>query len=124
MLAPLHPSQIRMTDTTTMTIACATCPHRARTQPLALLPEQRVDVPTGAGLLAKARAGRVAALAEKAARRAAAFQPVETILIDPPRPGRGLRRWLRDVWSPLAQPPALSLSRRARLPRTLAVPRL
>ena len=61
----------------TMTTACATCPHRARPQPLALLPEQRVD------LLAKARAGRVAALAAKAARRAAAFQPVETILIDP-----------------------------------------
>lgn len=69
-----------MTDTTTMTTACATCPHRARTQPLALLPEQRVD---GADMLAKARAGRVAALAAKAARRAAAFQPVENILIDP-----------------------------------------
>lgn len=67
----------------TMTTACATCPHRSRPQPLALLPEQRVDVPAGAGLLAKARAGRVAALAAKAARRAAAFQPVETILIDP-----------------------------------------
>ena len=63
-----------------MTTACATCPHRARTQPLALLPEQRVD---RADMLAKARAGRVAALAGKAARRAAAFQPVETILIDP-----------------------------------------
>jgi hypothetical protein len=66
-----------------MTTACATCPHRSRPQPLALLPEQRVDVPAGADLLAKARAGRVAALAAKAARRAAAFQPVETILIDP-----------------------------------------
>lgn len=64
----------------TMTTACATCPHRTRTQPLALLPEQRVD---RADMLAKARAGRVAALAEKAARRAAAFQPVENILIDP-----------------------------------------
>lgn len=66
-----------------MTTACATCPHRARPQPLALLPEQRVEVPAGADLLAKARAGRVAALAGKAARRAAAFQPVETILTDP-----------------------------------------
>lgn len=63
-----------------MTTACATCPHRARPQPLALLPEQRVD---GADMLAKARAGRVAALAAKAARRAAAFQPVETIHINP-----------------------------------------
>ena len=66
-----------------MTTACATCPHRARTQPLALLPEQRADVPAGADLRAKARAGRVAALAAKAPRRAAAFRPVETILIDP-----------------------------------------
>ena len=64
----------------TMTTACATCPHRTRPQPLALLPEQRVD---RADMLAKARAGRVAALAAKAARRAAAFQPVENILIDP-----------------------------------------
>lgn len=66
-----------------MTTACATCPHRARTQPLALLPEQRVDVPAGADLLAKARAGRVAALAAMAERKAQAFQPVEAILINP-----------------------------------------
>jgi len=52
-----------MTDTTTMTTACANCPHRTRPQPLALLPEQRVD---RADMLAKARAGRVAALAAKA----------------------------------------------------------
>lgn len=63
-----------MNDTPT---ACATCPHRACPQPLTLLPEQRVD------LLAKARAGRVAALAEKAERKARAFQPVEAILINP-----------------------------------------
>jgi hypothetical protein len=63
-----------MNDTPT---ACATCPHRARPQPLTLLPEQRVD------LLAKARAGRVAALAAKAARKAAAFQPPEVLLINP-----------------------------------------
>lgn len=63
-----------MNDTPT---ACATYPHRARPQPLTLLPEQRVD------LLAKARAGRVAALAAKAERKAQAFQPVEAILINP-----------------------------------------
>lgn len=71
-----------------MTTACATCARpvrrlRPKPLPLLLLPAQRVDVPAGVDLLAKARAGRVAALAEKAERRAAAFQPPETILIDP-----------------------------------------
>lgn len=68
-----------------MTTPCATCPHRTGTKPLALQPHQRVDLPasTGAELLAKARDGRLAALAAKAARRAAAFQPIDAILIDP-----------------------------------------
>jgi cytochrome c553 len=68
-----------MNDMTTMTTACASCPHR---KPLALLPAQRVDAPAP-DMQAKAREGRLLALAAKAARRAAAFQPVQTILIDP-----------------------------------------
>ena len=68
-----------MNDMTMMTTACATCPHR---KPLALLPAQRVDAPAR-DMQAKAREGRLLALVAKAARRAAAFQPVEVVLIDP-----------------------------------------
>ena len=68
-----------MNDMTMMTTACATCPHR---KPLALLPAQHVDAPAR-DMQAKAREGRLLALVAKAARRAAAFQPVEVVLIDP-----------------------------------------
>lgn len=57
---------------------------RPKPLPLLLLPDWRVDAPTPAPVTAAdARAGRARALADKAARKAAAFQPPEVILINP-----------------------------------------
>jgi hypothetical protein len=73
-----------------MTTACATCARpvrrlRPRPLPLLLLPAWRVNTPSpapaGAGMGAMARAGRASALAAKAERRAATFQPVEAVLV-------------------------------------------
>lgn len=52
--------------------------------PILLLPEWRVEVPDPVviDIMALARAGRAAALAAKAARRQAAFQPIEVVLIN------------------------------------------
>lgn len=78
-----------MTDTTTVQPRRVRATQPVSTQrptpaPLLLLPEWRVDDPTGApvdgaALLAQAREGRVRALAAKRARRAAAFQPVDAV---------------------------------------------
>jgi hypothetical protein len=56
---------------------------RPKPLPLLLLPDWRVDAPAPAPVTAAdARAGRARALAAKAARKAAAFQPPEVILIN------------------------------------------
>lgn len=78
-----------MLDMTTAYATCARPVRRIRPKPLPLLllPEWRVEAPapapTGADLLALAREGRARALAAKAERKAAAFQPIEAILICP-----------------------------------------
>ena len=60
---------------------------RPKPLPLLLVSHWRVDAlapaPAQADLLALAREGRARALAAKAARKAAAFQPPEVILINP-----------------------------------------
>lgn len=67
---PVHPS-----TTTRPTVTPA---------PLLLLHEWRADVPARVGIdmQALAREGRARALAAKAARRQAAFQPIEVVLVN------------------------------------------
>ncbi len=56
---------------------------RPKPLPLFLLPAWRVDAPAPVLTMAEARAGRVRALEAKAQRKAAALQPVETVLLNP-----------------------------------------
>jgi len=74
MMTTAHPRRVRPQHPST------TARPQAAPVPLVLLPHWRVDAPAPAPVtVADAREGRIRALAAKAARRAAAFQPVEVV---------------------------------------------
>jgi hypothetical protein len=75
MMTTAHPRRVRPQHPST-----TARPQAAPASVLVLLPHWRVDAPAPAPVtVADAREGRLRALAAKAARRAAAFQPVEVV---------------------------------------------